>query len=77
MQISLRETSKTGISLFLSIEGPLNLHFGHCVGRRPLQGGSYEYCCQPNPAGEYGVGQKSMQVHATHLRPATSSRGIK
>ena len=41
MQISLRETSKTGISLFLSIEGPLNLHFGHCVGRRPLQGGSY------------------------------------
>src|SRR5271154_5518576 len=77
MQISLRETSETGISLFLSIEGTLNFYFGHCVRRRPLQGGTYEYCRQPNPAGENGVGQKSMQVHASHLLPGTSSRGMK
>src|SRR5579863_4433452 len=77
MQVPFRETGEPGIRFFLSIQSPLHLHFGHGVGCRPLQRCPNEHGRKSNPAREYRVGQKSMQVHASHPFPAAISRGMK
>src|SRR5579863_851345 len=77
MQIPFRETGEAGIRFFLSIKRPLHLYIRHCVRCRPLQRRPDEHGRQSNPAREYRVGQKSMQVHASHLCPAAISRGMK
>jgi hypothetical protein len=74
VQIPLRETRQSGAGLFLSIESPLNPYLAHGSRRRPLERGSDSYGGQANPAGQYGVGQESMQIHASHLCPVLNSR---
>ncbi len=76
IQIPLRDISQIGAGFFLSVKSPLNLYFRQCRRRRPLQRSSDGYGSQANPAGEYNVGQKSMQTHSPHLCPTAMPWGL-